>query len=611
MAFKMKGNPMQRNFGIGNSTHMQSNGDLPGKDVVSGLEQSDYKIKNEDASIGYGHRFQPSSRVPHGDGHENYMGVKNEEAGYDQFSLGVQNSQEKALEERFSDLEGRLAAYLGGANKKEGRIDLKDLKQENTIFWPGETVGQFPTNELVLEKGIIDENKVDENGNENPNYGKDKYNTQFDAWMRRQHFGSNVPDPNKDPRGYESFIKNMNPTTKQEWEGKMNEDIETVINLDNDLKEAANNGYHLDENLMNSYMLNNTSSYQPTEQGIKNKEILVENEALQDLRKANIDSTKAMEEFEKNLEKSNGNFTEAWTSLSAGDKKRIKGFRTGGSVDSNLWYGHGDIDGAASSPIIEQNWNRIVGGLQNEATKDGLGSNHWNEEILGGDPTLKGGKYEYNPELEEGVHTEPYQWDYDPRLAKDYDPSNVEVSPPVQTGDVITDGTEEVVEGGTGGVTGDGGTRGVTGDGTGTSGTTNDIELIEEGEELSDIPDSEQENIDRWQEKKDKRAAIFADAATPQTQTNEEGESVDPEAETTGDDGAIENEEGEYVPITQREDEEEYSPQSRLTKTVNSPLDYSKANPFNYGTDDYYGFQKKARSHKLGVAKRIFNVYSK
>ena len=106
-----------------------------------------------------------------------------------------------------------------------------------------------------------------------------------------------------------------------------------------------------------------------------------------------------------------------------------------------------------------------------------------------------------------------------------------------------------------------------------------------------------------------KRKAMFADAVTPQTEEGE-GEYTpqtqrniqEEEVVTTGDE--------EYIPQTQREDEEEYTPQS-LTKTVNSPLDYSKPNPFQYGSDDYYGFQKKAMRHKLGLAKRVFYVYCK
>jgi hypothetical protein len=663
---------------------------LPGEDVVSRLEEADYKIKHEDSTGGRFKVFGPKTyatiegeefrgRIPRSDDHENYMGIKNEEAGYDAFSLGLKNETEKALDNRFGDLESRLVNYLGGDG---------DENYENWVFYPGgdgKSRGIPATDELVLERGTFDTtgspdpDSVDEEGNANynPNYGKDIYDLQFDAWIRQQHSaGGNIPDPNREPTKFKRFMDNMSYQDKLKLEKEMNKDIETAMNLENDLEEAANNGYYLDQDVMANYFLddpNKNPEFQPTDIGKQKKEILDANEELLNVRKGNIRSVQSMEEFEELLVKNDGNFTDAWSQLPDRHKKRIYGYKGDGSIYSSSSNLNKDI---YSSPIIEQNWNRIMSGLQEETTKDGLGFHNWNEDLFGEDPTNRKGNYEYNPALTEGIHTEPYQWDYDPRLAKDYDPSNVEVGPPVQTGDVITDDTEEVIDDGTGSVTGDGtggtpsddtgdgtgdGTEGDpevmstggagvianTGDGTegdpevmttggsGVIANTDDPEVMETGgtgviantgdgtegdgtNELSSIPDSEQENRDKWAEKEAKRKAMFADAATPQTvegkdeytpqtqqnaQEEEEEEIVpDPEVVTTGDE--------EYIPQTQREDEEEYTPQS-LTKTVNSPLDYSKPNPFRYGSDDYYGFQKKAMSHKLGLAKRVFNVYSK
>ena len=674
MAFKMRGNPMQRNFGIGGNTHMTKPDDvnkLPGSDVVSGLEQADYKIRHEGTAAGRTPVFGSqtyASRIPTSEDHENYMGIKDEEAGYDPFTIGLKNEAEKALDDRFGDLESRLVNYLG--RDKESNF-------ENYVFYPGgdgKSYGVPATDELVLERGTFDTtgspdpDSVDEEGNwnYNPNYGKDIYDIQFEAWIKMQHHAGaidssigRVPNPSNATE-FKRFMDNLSYQNRLKLEKEMNKDIETAMNLENDLEEAANNGYYLDQDVMANYYLddpNKNPEFQPTDIGKQKKEILDANEELLNVRKGNIRSVQSMEEFEELLVKNDGNFTDAWSQLPDRHKKRIYGYKGDGSIYSSSSNLNKDI---YSSPIIEQNWNRIMSGLQEETTRDGLSFHDWNEDLFGPDPTNKRGNYEYNPALTEGIHTEPYQWDHDPRLAKDYDPSNVEVGPPVQTGDVITDDTEEVIDDGTGSVTGDGtggtpsddtgdGIGDGTGDGTGddteggpevmtTGGSgvianTGDPEVMETGgtgviantgdgtegdgtNELSSIPDSEQENRDKWAEKEAKRKAMFADAVTPQTQEKEdeytpqtqeniqeEDEVVpDPEVMTTGDE--------EYVPITQRKDEEEYTPQS-LTKTINSPLDYSKPNPFQYGSDDYYGFQKKAMSHKLGVAKRVFNVYSK
>ena len=43
----------------------------------------------------------------------------------------------------------------------------------------------------------------------------------------------------------------------------------------------------------------------------------------------------------------------------------------------------------------------------------------------------------------------------------------------------------------------------------------------------------------------------------------------------------------------------------------NQPVEVSSkgGNPYEYGTDEYYDFKKQERSRKLGLTKRIFNIY--
>ena len=282
MAFKMKGNPMQRNFGIGGKTHLTKPNDvnkLPGEDVVSRLEEADYKIKHEDKDGGRFPVFGPKTyatiegedyrgRIPRSDAHENYMGIKNEEAGYDPFTIGLKNETEKALDDRFGDLESRLVNYLG----RDGEENY-----ENWVFYPGgdgKSRGIPATDELVLERGTFDTtgspdpDSLDEEGNANynPNYGKDIYDLQFDAWIRQQHntgaiseMIGKVPDPGRYPTEFKRFMDNLSYQNKLKLEKEMNKDIETAMNLENDLKEAANNGYYLDQDVMANYFLDNPS----------------------------------------------------------------------------------------------------------------------------------------------------------------------------------------------------------------------------------------------------------------------------------------------------------------------------------------------------------------
>ena len=45
--------------------------------------------------------------------------------------------------------------------------------------------------------------------------------------------------------------------------------------------------------------------------------------------------------------------------------------------------------------------------------------------------------------------------------------------------------------------------------------------------------------------------------------------------------------------------------------SMSKHADYSKPNPFQRGSDEYYKWQRGKVGHRSGLTKKMFNIYSK
>ena len=62
-------------------------------------------------------------------------------------------------------------------------------------------------------------------------------------------------------------------------------------------------------------------------------------------------------------------------------------------------------------------------------------------------------------------------------------------------------------------------------------------------------------------------------------------------------------------PVKEKPIEEEVVDKKPAEEEVATKPDFSGPNPYEYGTDEHHQWKKDRRSHKLGLTKRIFNIY--
>mgnify|MGYP003651280479 CR=1 FL=1 len=545
----------------------------PGANLHSQYEENVYKRDNENSKVKKGVSGNIAKRINEEDQvhHEQYEGIKDGGAGYSDMMLGVQNNQEKAWQEQFENLEDRLEEYMGNFHKS---LNPKDAP----AFWPGDGV----TDNLTLDRS-------------DPRYYK-----QYEEWSKRQ---------GNEKRKGESDIAHQQ---------RMNIDVENVLNLDNDLKMAAEVGYHLDPDVMEKYQLHDDEVYKPTQKSEQLKATHIENKKLRKESLQTRKSDKAYNKFLSLMEDDGLSAGEAAKQLYKSDIDAIMGLTSASTGSSTLYQGEtGSI--LNNSDLFRQALaDDQVDYTKNKSWKKGKVINPahkpWDEDRWGTNPHDSS---QWN--AEQGMSHEDYEAkqdvDYQASLIDQQNQKAAAVDAETQWyntpegQDYLNDvpgapSYEEFQQGQTGG----GYQPQTTG---GTEDMSDNVWDDSDTQDLSNISDAEEKNKEKINE-----SMGDDEGYTPQS-VNENVEEYTPQSinEDVDDDeeseeSYVEDAEGNYIPQGAR-NRKEYTPQSAMNKNVNSPLDYSKPNPFNYGSDDYYGFQKKARSHKLGLAKRIFNIYSK
>ena len=101
-----------------------AHGDVPGENVSSAYRESKKRGNLFYRPIGQGDKEQSNA-------HEEYTGVKDASAGYGKYELGMQNAQERADQERFSE---DLSKNLQNYNSKLAIQDM-EINEENFNIW--------------------------------------------------------------------------------------------------------------------------------------------------------------------------------------------------------------------------------------------------------------------------------------------------------------------------------------------------------------------------------------------------------------------------------------------------------------------------------------------
>ena len=269
----------------------------PGANIYSQYEENVERGIREGRNVPTGKSGRPGSRLTDEElaQHEGYLGIKDSGAGYGDMSLGTQNEQEKAWEEQFRDLESRLENYMGDFHES---LNPKDAPS----FWPGDKVDN-----LTLDTRTP------------------QYREQYEEWSKK---------PGNERRHAEG---------EQAHKERMNKEIEEVINLDNDLKMAAEVGYHLDPDVMEKHVLDTSDRYAPTQKSEQLKIAHIENEALRKERKGSIKSDKAYQEFTDYMD-DGYTATEAAQKIGRTGIDRILGINPGGTYQAGTETVTGNAD---------------------------------------------------------------------------------------------------------------------------------------------------------------------------------------------------------------------------------------------------------------------------
>ena len=477
----------------------------PGANLYSQYEENISKRENEGSTVGRGFSNQIASRISEDDKvyHENYEGIKDRGAGYSDMMLGAQNEQEKAWEEQYGDLEYRLENYMGDFHETLNPADAP-------TFWPGDKI-----DELTLDKTAMDTDPNSET------YGQNLYDLQFEEW-------SSKPG-NKKRHGENDY----------DHKKRMENEIETVMNLDNDLKMAAEVGYHLDPEIMDKHVLNLTDRYAPTQKSEQLKIAHVENEALRREGKQSLKSNRAYEDFVNYMD-------EGYTAAEAAERigrtgiDRILGINPGGT-----YQGETETVLENSKLFRDALAENQADYTKNKTWRKGLAINpasrEWDEDRWGPNPHDSS---QWN--AEQGMSHK----DYEAKQDVDYQASLIDKQDQEAA---ITDAETEMI----------------------------DAEPKVTEQQFDPMDTNQDGYVDKW-EKKDWEKLNKEKADKPKDHVE-----------------------------TEKKIEEEFNPPPPIEEPPPPVADFSGPNPYEYGTDEHFQWKKDKRSHKLGLTKRIFNVWGK
>jgi hypothetical protein len=486
----------------------------PGANLHSQYEENVHKRDHEGSSVTKGVSGNIAKRISEDDKahHEQYEGVKDGGAGYSDMMLGAQNTQEEMWEEQYGDLENRLYQYMG---------DPSD-PNVSPAFWPGEG-----TDRLTLDKTAMD------NDPDSETYGQNLYDLQFEKWSNKH---------GNEQRWNESDY---------DYKKRMETDVETVMNLDSDLKMAAEVGYHLDPNVMEDYILDDVEAYQPTQKSEALKVAHIENEKLRKESLHTRKSDKALAEF-------NDLISEGYTAGEAAQKigawkiDHILGLNNASNpyqaeTESVIENSKIFRDALASDQVDydkNRNWRKgkVINPSSKEWDEERWGPNPHDSSVWNADAGMSNDDFLEQQQLKE----DEARWAEEDQEIAEYDAETEAIDAEPE----IMDTEPEVTE------------------------------------QQFDPMDTNQDGyVDKW-EKKDweKLNKEKTDKPKDHIETEEK----------------IEEEFSDPV--------EDIPPPPPEEPPV---ADFSGANPYEYGTDEFYQWKKDKRSHKLGLTKRIFNVWGK
>lgn len=479
----------------------------PGEGFITDYEQDIIEGKGVDdegvyTGAGINPRRAADVYVDYNPRHEQFTGVKDAFSGYSDLALGARTEQEISDQERFGDT---------------GWYVERDLN----IFKEGPASKHFSLSdaETLLKEGTGTGSKA------------------FKDWL----VSNEIPEYDyQNPDHYRKF----------------SEQVDQVLNLDNELKVAADKGYHPDPEVLET-LSGDISEYLPSEHSKRQKEINLKNVDLRKDSRATRIQDNLLKELLSKAESGEYDMGRVLDSLMPSEIQALMGFR------NNKQY---------STPTIEENKQKFIELATQHQDKYGI--YNWDTDLLGADPGDKKAWKKHlkeQKEIQEDVNLQEQKNLEETREAElvDKETENIDSGEPVVKqftsdkepkqleGDYNNDGVVDYMD-----------------------------KRFAPDTEKTDKP---QDHIKTENDIKE----VIKNADDSVLNGNEESDSKTKLPGDYNEDGVVDYMDKRFAPMTKSMFE----------------IDYSKPNPFSKGTAPYYKFKKDQRAHRAGLTKNIYNVW--